>query len=167
MQQINTLQQLFEHGLFDAYNAEHQITQALPRMKEKASNEHLAEGFETHLEETRGQIKKLEKIFDLLGLKPKKEICEAMKGILEEGEEVMQEISHGPVLDAAMIAAAQKVEHYEMSMYGTLCALAETLGHDEAKDLLGEILEEEKETDKKLNDLAESEVNEEASVVAA
>lgn len=163
MTQISSLQDLFEHGLFDVYNAEHQITQALPKMKERASDRKLADGFATHLEETERQIEKLEKVFERLELKPEKEICEAMRGIVEEGEKMMEEVEEGPVLDAALIAAAQKVEHYEISAYGTLCALAETLGLDEAKDVLGEILEEEKATDEKLTRLAESSVNKEAS----
>lgn len=163
MTDIRTLQDLFEHGLFDAYNAEQQITQALPKMKEKATNDRLAEGFGTHLEETKRQIEKLEKVFETMDIKPKKDICEAMKGIIEEGEEIMDMVEEGPVLDAALIAAAQKVEHYEISHYGTLCAQAETLGLDDVKDTLGEILEEERATDEKLTRLAESDVNEEAA----
>lgn len=163
MSQISTLQDLFEHGLFDTYNAEHQITQALPRMKEKATNRKLADGFATHLEETENQIEKLEQVFEMLELKPEKEVCEAMRGIIEEGEKMMEEVEKGPVLDSALISAAQKVEHYEISAYGTLCALAETLGLDEAKEILVEILEEEKATDEKLTRLAEQDVNQEAN----
>ncbi len=167
MTDIHTLQELFEHGLHDAYNAEQQITQALPKMKQKASNEKLADGFATHLEETKGQIQKLEQVFEMIDVKPKKEICQAMKGILEEGEKIMGEVDEGPVLDAAMIAAAQKVEHYEISTYGTLCSMAETLGMDDAKDLLGAILDEEKATDEKLNQIALRAVNRDASRAAA
>lgn len=162
MSSIKTMEELFQDELFDIYDAEQQITKALPKMAEKATDKELASGFKTHLKETEGQIKRLEKCFKLLGIEAEKETCEATKGLLKEGEQLMKEVEQGPVLDAALIAAAQKVEHYEIATYGTLITWAQSLGYDEVADLLEETLDEEKSTDEKLSELAEDHVNEQA-----
>lgn len=164
---INNFEELFQDELFDIYNAEKQITKALPKMMEGATDTKLIEGFKTHLRETEGQIKRLEKCFSLLGIECKKEKCEATEGILKEGEELMKHTPEGPVRDAALIAAAQKVEHYEMATYGTLCCWAKQLGYNEVAALLHETLEEEESTDEKLTMLAEDHVNSNAQRMAA
>ena len=166
MSSIKTIEELFQNELFDIYDAEKQITKALPKMAEKASDRELAQGFQTHLKETEGQIKRLEKCFQLLGVEAEKETCEATQGLLKEGEQLMKEVEKGPVLDAALISAAQKVEHYEIATYGTLITWAQQLGFDEVADLLEETLDEEKATDEKLSDLAEDHVNEDAQKAA-
>lgn len=157
-----TLQDLFIHELSDVYSAEKQLTRALPKMARAASNPELVTAFETHLEETRGQIERIDKLVEASDLRLKRIKCVAMEGLVEEGKEVIEEIDKGPVLDAALVAAAQKVEHYEIASYGTLCALAKHLGQTEALRLLQETLEEEKATDKKLTVFAESKANIEA-----
>lgn len=164
---ISSLEELFHEELFDVYNAEKQITKALPKMADKASNPQLAEGFKAHLRETEGQIKRLERCFDLLSIKCEKETCEATKGLLKEGDELMSDAKKGPVLDAAMIAAAQKVEHYEIATYGTLVAWARQLGFSEVASVLEETLKEEKATDVKLTEIAETAVNQSAEQRAA
>lgn len=164
---MKNLEELFEDELFDIYNGEQQLTKALPKMAENATDPRLAEGFRTHLEETEGQIRRIEKIFELLDIKEKKETCEAMKGLTTEGEQLIKNTEKGPVRDAAMITAAQKVEHYEIAAYGSLVALANTLGHMEAASILAESLEEERATDRKLNELAEGGINQEAMREAA
>lgn len=164
---IKTLEDLFHDELFDIYNAEQQLTKALPKMAEKATNPDLADGFRMHLGETEGQIERLDRVFALLDIDVKKETCEAMKGLLKEGEELMKHAAEGSVCDAAMIAAAQKVEHYEIASYGTLVALAKILGHNDAARILQETLDEEKATDEKLSELAEDHVNEQALRQAA
>lgn len=166
---IQTLQDLFLDELGDIYNAEKQLTKALPKMAEKATDEHLASGFREHLKETEGQIERIEKVAGICGLELPKVTCEAMKGLLREGEEMMGEIEDDSVLDAAMIMAAQKVEHYEIATYGCLLALGKCLGlEQEALDLLEETLNEEKRTDEKLSKLAEDEgINDQALQQAA
>lgn len=164
---MKNLEDLFQDELFDIYNAEKQLTKVLPKMAENAKDARLAEGFRNHLEETEGHIRRIEKIFEVLSIKDKKETCEAMKGLLKEGDELMKNAEEGPTRDAAMIAAAQKVEHYEIATYGTLIALANQLGHMEAASILEETLEEERSCNRKLTDIAMGGVNQEAVQAAA
>jgi ferritin-like metal-binding protein YciE len=149
------LQELFVNELRDIYDAEKQLTRALPKMAKAAESEELRTAFEEHLEQTRGHIGRVEEVFKLLGMAARGKPCEGMKGLIEEGEEAMEEME-GSTLDAALIASAQKVEHY-----GTLATFAEVLEMQEAKDLLGQTLEEEKEADEKLTAIA-SQINPEA-----
>lgn len=160
--EFNSLKDLFVDQLKDVYNAEKQLTKALPKMAKCASNEELKEGFVLHLEETEGQIKRLEKIFEELGEKPVGKTCAAMKGLIEEGSEILETEGEDAVIDAALIAAAQRVEHYEMAAYGCLRSYAELLGMPEAAKLLQETLDEEENTDQKLSGLAEDTINNEA-----
>jgi len=153
---IRTLEDLFLHTLQDIYFAEREITKALPLMAKKSTNTALREGFEIHLEETQEQIVRLDEIFAALGEKAKGEKCPAIQGIIAEAKEIMGEIGDPQVMDAAIAAAAQAVEHYEISRYGTLIALARQLGHKEAVMPLQATLAEEKATDAKLTKLAES-----------
>ena len=156
---IETLQDLFVHQLQDIYYAEQQITKALPKMIGKATDPQLRQGFVTHLTETEGQIQRLEQVFKLEGLSPKGVTCPAIDGIIKEANEVAGEVSDKKVLDAALTAAAQAVEHYEISRYGTLIAWAAQLGKTEAASLFQATLDEEKATDAKLTKLAESGIN--------
>lgn len=149
-----TLKDLFIHSLSDVYSAEKQLTRALPRLARAASNPELRSAFEQHLEETQGQIERIDRLVDAADLRLKRVKCVAMEGLVEEGREQIDEIEKGPVLDAALIGAAQKVEHYEIATYGTLCALAKQLGLQDAAKLLHETLNEEKATDEKLSELA-------------
>ncbi len=159
---IATLHDLYVEELKDLYSAEHQILKALPKMAKAASHEELAQAFKDHLAETKTQVERLEKIFKKLGVSPKGKTCKAMEGLLEEGQDVMAEDAEPAVLDAALIASAQRVEHYEMAGYGCVRTFARLLGYDEAADLLQETLDEEGSTDKHLTDLAESVINAEA-----
>ena len=159
---IATLHDLYVEELKDLYNAEHQILKALPKMAKAASHEELAQAFKDHLAETKTQVERLEKIFKKLGVSPKGKHCKAMEGLLEEGKDIMAEDAEPAVLDAALIASAQRVEHYEMAGYGCVRTFARLLGYDEAADLLQETLDEEGSTDKHLTDLAESVINAEA-----
>jgi ferritin-like metal-binding protein YciE len=154
-----TLQEKLVDEIRDLYHAEKQLVKALPKMAKNATHEDLREAFETHLEETREQVTRLEEVFQALGEKPRAKPCHGMMGIIEEGSEMMQEEEAGAVLDAALIAAAQRVEHYEIGAYGTCAAWARLLGLDEVVTLLDQTLEEEKAADKKLTVLAEQEVN--------
>ena len=154
------LQELFVNELRDIYDAEKQLTKALPKMAKAAESDELRAAFEEHLEVTRAQVGRLEQVFKLLGMAARGKPCEGMKGLIEEGEEVMKEME-GSTLDAALIASAQKVEHYEIATYGTLATFAEVLEMQQAKDLLGPTLEEEKEADEKLTAIA-SQINPEA-----
>jgi len=163
---LKTLHDLFVDELKDLYNAENQILKALPKMAKAASSEELRQGFEEHLEQTHGHVERLEQIFEQLGARAKGKKCVAMEGLIDEGKELMSEDAEPSVMDAALIAAAQKVEHYEMAGYGTVRAWAEQLGLHEAANLLQQTLDEEKETDEKLTQLAESMVNQEAEVGA-
>jgi ferritin-like metal-binding protein YciE len=149
------LKELYIDELKDLYNAENQLVKALPKMAKAASSEELSQGFEKHLEQTRGHVQRLEKIFQSLGESPKGKKCKGMEGLVAEGAEVMEEDFEDSVMDAALIGAAQRVEHYEIAAYGTVCAFAEELGESEQASLLNETLEEEKETDEKLTKLAE------------
>lgn len=147
------LKELFVEELKDIYDAEKQLVKALPKMAKAAESEELRASFEEHLEITRMQVERLEEVFKLLGMAARGKTCEGMKGLIEEGQEAMEELE-GSTLDAALIASAQKVEHYEIATYGTLATFAEVLEMEEAKDLLGQTLEEEKEADEKLTGIA-------------
>lgn len=160
---IKTLSDLYIESLRDLYSAETQIVEALPKMAKAVEDEELRAGFEEHLKQTKGQIERLDNIFKELNEKPTGHTCEAMKGLLKEGEELMKTVKEPSVLCAALIGAAQKVEHYEISGYGTARTFARLLGYEEQADLLQETLDEEAETDEKLTDLAESMINEEAA----
>lgn len=159
---METLEQLFEETLRDIYYAEKAILKALPQMARKSTSEDLAAAFEEHKSQTEEQVNRLEAVFKIIGKAPRGKKCPAIDGIIEEGKEIIKEAKDDTVRDAGMLAAAQAVEHYEISRYGTLKAWAEKLGLDEAVELLDETLQEEKETDAKLTDLAESEINIEA-----
>jgi ferritin-like metal-binding protein YciE len=152
---IKSMDDLFLHTLQDIYYAENQIVKNLPDMIDKATNRELQSGLKAHLEETRKQVERLEQVFDKLGKKPEATDCPAMDGILEEAEEIAGDVEDKEVLDAALIGAAQAVEHYEISRYGTLIAWAEELGHDDVVRLLNTNLNEEKAADKKLSTIAE------------
>jgi ferritin-like metal-binding protein YciE len=158
----NGLQELFEMELKDIYWAEKALTKAIPKMIKKTSSEELANALEEHLSVTENQVRRVEQVFELMHMTPKAKKCEAMDGILKEGEEIMKEAEEGMARDAGIIAAAQKVEHYEIASYGTLCSFAKTLGLEKGVELLEETLNEEKEADAKLSKIAESSVNEEA-----
>ena len=151
---IKTMDDLFLHSLQDIYYAENQITKALPKMIEKATNRDLEAGFRLHLEETKNQIARLDKVFVKLGKEPQGTKCPAIDGIIAEADEIAGEIDDKAVMDAALITSAQAVEHYEINRYGTLIAWAEALGHDEVVRLLTTNLNEEKATNTKLNTLA-------------
>lgn len=161
--QMENLEDLLKEDLKDVLHAENQIIKALPKMIKSASNEELKSAFEAHLEETKGHVERLEQVMEGLGMPVKGKTCKAMQGIIEEGKEVMGEDADDDVMDAALIGAAQKVEHYEIATYGTLCTYAELLGLQDAKKLLGQNLEEEKKTDQKLTELAEAVINLEAA----
>lgn len=163
---MQNLTDLFEHTLRDIYYAEKKITKALPKMARKATSQDLADAFRTHLQETEGQIRRLEAVFELVGKKPKAKKCEAIDGLVEEAEDLMKKAEDDTVRDAAMLAAAQAVEHYEISRYGTLKAWATKLGFTEAAKLLDATLQEEIATDKKLGELAASEINIKAAAAA-
>jgi ferritin-like metal-binding protein YciE len=154
-----TLHEMLVDEIKDLYHAEKQLTKALPKLAKAATNEDLREAFEMHLEETQEQISRLEEVFESLGEKVKAKPCAGMAGIIEEGNETMQEDAEGAVMDAALIAAAQRAEHYEIGAYGTCIEWARLMGHTEVVALLEQTLEEEKAADKKLTMLAESEIN--------
>jgi ferritin-like metal-binding protein YciE len=156
---MRTLNELFEETLKDVYFAENAILKALPKMAKQASNADLRGAFEEHADETKGQVERLDKVFKLLGKKAEGKECPALKGLVEETEELIGEADKGAVLDAGLIGCAQAVEHYEIARYGTLCAWAEQLKMDDAVELLEETLEEEEATDEKLSELALSGVN--------
>ena len=164
---VKTIEDLFVHELSDIYSAEKQLTKALPRLAKAADASELTAAFEAHLEETRGQIERIDKVVDLLGIRLKRIKCAAMEGLVEEGKDVIDSVDPGPLRDAALIGGAQKVEHYEIAAYGTLCALAKQIGYRDALPLLKETLEEEKATDEKLTMLAEGGGNRRAAIKAA
>ena len=153
------LNALFLHQLKDTYFAEKAILKALPQMAEAAQSEELRGAFAVHLKETEGQVKRLEQVFEIVGEKPEGVECKAIQGIIAEGEEVLEEFQGGDALDAGLIAAAQAVEHYEITRYGTLLAWAKQLGLSEAEELLKETLVEEENTDELLSELAEEAIN--------
>jgi ferritin-like metal-binding protein YciE len=161
------LDELFHDTLKDIYYAEKKILAALPKMAKAAQNEDLSAAFEKHHGETEGQIERLEQVFELIEEKPAGKKCAAIEGIIEEGQEIIKEYKGSPALDAGLLAAAQAVEHYEISRYGTLRTWAEELGLDEAVKLLQETLDEESATDEALSELAEAVVNQEAQAEAA
>ena len=153
---LDNLRELFLAQLKDMYDAEQRITKALPKMAREATSEELSTAFEEHLEQTQEHVKRLERVFQLIGESPSKKTCKAAVGLLEEGEEIMKEDAPESVRDAGIISAAQKVEHYEMATYGCLRDWAQLLGLNEAVDLLQETLDEEGEADKRLTEIAQS-----------
>ncbi|MDB6124362.1 MAG: hypothetical protein JWQ71_3355 [Pedosphaera sp.] len=159
---MKNLNELFLEELADLYSAEQQLVKALPKMAKAASSDELREGFEMHLEQTEEHVRRLEQVFEIFGEKAKAKKCEAMAGLIEEGKNMIEEDADPAVKDAGLIAAAQKVEHYEIASYGTLRTWAELLEKDEAVSLLEETESEEKETDEKLTELSES-INVEAN----
>ena len=159
---LDTLQKLYTNELRDLYNAEHQLLKALPKMAKAASSEELKNAFEKHLEQTKSHVERLEKVFEELDEKPKGKTCHAMKGLIEEGSEILQQDGEESILDAGIIVAAQKVEHYEIAGYGSVRTFAHLLGQNKAAELLQTTLDEESETNELLNRLAESTINPEA-----
>ena len=157
--EIRTMDDLFVHQLQDIYYAENQITKALPQMIQKASDPQLKQAFQTHLAETQNQIRRLDQVFQMHGHTPKGVDCPAIDGIIEEANDVAGEVEDKAVLDAALIAAAQAVEHYEITRYGTLIAFAKQLGRQDCAGVLQQNLDEEYAADKKLTAIAESKVN--------
>ena len=157
------LEDLFLNTLKDIYYAEKQILRALPKMAKAAESEELREAFQTHRDETEGQIQRLEQVFEAIGKRAQGKTCEAIQGIIEEGKEIMADFAESEALDAGLIAAGQAVEHYEISRYGTLRTWAQELGMQDAAALLEQTLEEEKKTDKLLSELAEARVNQKAA----
>jgi ferritin-like metal-binding protein YciE len=163
---LDTLQKLYTNELRDLYNAENQLLKALPKMAKAASSGELKDAFEKHLEQTKSHVERLERVFQELDEKPKGKTCRAMKGLIEEGSEILEEDGEESVLDAGMIVAAQKVEHYEMAGYGSARTFAHLLGQNKAAELLQATLDEESETNEILNKLAENVVNPEALMEA-
>jgi ferritin-like metal-binding protein YciE len=159
---LDNLRKLFVEELRDLYSAENQLVKALPKMATGASSEELKQALEDHLEQTQGHVERLEEVFEQLDETPKGKTCKAMKGLVEEGSEILEEDGEDSVVDAGIIAAAQKVEHYEIASYGTVRAWAGLLGENEAAELLQETLDEEGEANKLLNKLAQDIVNPEA-----
>ena len=159
MASLDSLHALLEEELKDIYDAEKQLTKALPKLAKKASSPDLKAGFEAHLQQTEEQIDRLEQVFEQLEMPAKGKPCKGMKSLIAEGDEMIREAEDDDTRDAVMIAAAQKVEHYEIASYGTVRTWARLLGLNEAASLLEESLEEEKETDQKLTELAESHIN--------
>jgi ferritin-like metal-binding protein YciE len=164
--EVDSLKKLYVEELKDLYSAEKQILQALPKMVKKATNPQLKNAFQEHLEVTQGQVERLERIFEALGKPARGKKCKAMEGLLEEGKEIMAEDMGDDVMDAALISAAQRVEHYEMAGYGTVRTWAQLLGEKEAAKLLQQTLDEEGDADKSLTKLAESTINIEAMAKA-
>ncbi|HJX29256.1 MAG TPA: ferritin-like domain-containing protein [Thermoanaerobaculia bacterium] len=164
--EIDSLRKLYIEELKDLYSAEKQILQALPRMAKKVTNKQLRQAFEEHVEVTRNQVARLDQIFESLERSPRGKKCKGMEGLLEEGKEMMEENMEPEVLDAALISANQRVEHYEIAGYGTVRAYAQLLGEQEHVRLLQETLDEEGEADKRLTQLAETTINVEAAVEA-
>jgi ferritin-like metal-binding protein YciE len=152
---IKTIEDLFIHELSDIYSAEKQLTKALPKLARAATAPELKEAFESHLEETNGQVERIDQVVELLGIRLKRIKCAAMEGLVEEGKEVIDGVEAGPLRDAALIGGGNKVEHYEIASYGTIIALARQLGYKDAVPLLTETLNEEKAADDKLTMLAE------------
>ena len=166
MAETKTLHDAFIDELQDAYDAEKQLTKALPKMAKAATSEELREAFESHLEETQGHVQRLEQVFASIGEKVKGKHCDGIAGIIEEGKNVMEDDFDESTMDACLIAGGQRAEHYEMAAYGSLVAWAKAMGHDEAASLLEETLEEEKAADEKLTSIAEGGINEEAAAQA-
>jgi len=161
---LNSFDDLFSHQLEDVYDAENQLIDALPKMADAASSSELKNAFNTHLMETRDHAKRLEQVFGMLGKEPSRTTCPAMKGLVKEGSEVISATGDSNVKDAGLIAAAQRVEHYEIAAYGTLRSLAQQVGRQDVARILQQTLDEEGEADKKLTRIAESSVNQRAAV---
>lgn len=161
--EFNSFNDLFVNQIEDLYDAENRLTKALPKMAEAAHSSQLKQAFQSHLTETEGHVSRLEQIFREINVEPKRETCEAMKGLIAEGEEMIKAHGDPDIKDAALIAAAQRVEHYEMSGYGTARSFAQRLGLNQAATLLQQTLNEEKAADQKLNTIAESSVNQKAT----
>ncbi len=159
---LDTLQKLYTNELRDLYNAENQLLKALPKMAKAASSQELKDAFEKHLDQTKTHVERLEQVFEELDEKPKGKTCRAMKGLIEEGSEILKEDGDESVLDAGIIVAAQKVEHYEIAAYGSVRTFAHLLGKDKSAEVLQTTLDEESETNELLNRLAESIINPEA-----
>jgi ferritin-like metal-binding protein YciE len=166
MAEPGTLHDAFIDELRDTYDAERQLTKALPKLAKAASSDELREAFESHLEETRGQIERLESVFASLDEKVRGKHCDGIEGIIEEGKSIMEEDFDEATMDACLIAAGQRAEHYEMAAYGTLVAWARAMGHGDAADLLQQNLDEEKAADEKLSALAEAGINRQAADAA-
>lgn len=162
---LNSFDDLFTHQLQDLYDAELQLTEALPKMADAAQSSDLRNAFNTHLLETRDHVKRLEQVFRAVNKEPERQTCPAMKGLIKEGSETISASGDGRVKDAALIASAQRVEHYEIAAYGTLRTLAQQAGLSEVASLLQKTLDEEGNTDKKLTRLAESQINQKATMV--
>jgi ferritin-like metal-binding protein YciE len=160
---VQNMKDLFIHGVQDVYYAEKRILEALPKMAEAVDSQDLEEALREHLEETRGHVERLERVFENLDMKPKGTKCPAIEGIIDESKEIMSETKDKETLTAAVLADAQAVEHYEIARYGTLCEWASLLGEDDSRKLLEETLSEEKEADKKLTKIAEDGVNRRAA----
>ncbi len=156
---MKNLETLFHDTLKDVYFAEKKILKALPKMAKAATSPELKSAFEKHREETEGQIERLEQVFEIIGKRPQGKTCEAIQGLLEEGEEIIEEYEGSPALDAGLIAAAQAVEHYEIGRYGTLKRWAQVLGYEDAVKLLDETLKQESDTDSSLTKLADKRIN--------
>jgi ferritin-like metal-binding protein YciE len=167
MATTKTLNDLMLAFMQDIYYAERQILKALPKMAKAAQNEDLRQALMHHREETQGQVDRLQKTFEALGKRARAQTCEAINGLIEEGEEVIEEFPEGTVRDAGILANAQAVEHYEMARYGTIIAWAKTCGHEQVVQLMHETLEEEKKADTLLNDLAAKKINQQAMKQAA
>ena len=166
MAKLESLYELYLLELSDLYSAEKQIVKALPKMIEKTASPALRQALENHLEETQGHVERLEQVFEMHGESPQREKCKGMEGVLDEGDELVGKDAIPAVRDAAIISAAQRVEHYEMAAYGTVRTWAEQLGHDRAAAVLQETLDEEEAADEKLTDIAASQINIEATRTA-
>jgi len=163
MAEVETLHEALIDELKDLYNAENQLTKALPKLAKNATSRPLKQALTSHLRETRAQMRRLEQAMRLLDEKPKGKLCDGMQGIIKEGNSMLEEVAEGPVMDAAIIAGAQRAEHYEIGAYGTCIAWARAMGHRQVAALLTQTLNEEKAADKKLSKLAESGINEAAT----
>jgi ferritin-like metal-binding protein YciE len=166
MKELSSLEDVLVHEMQDIYDAENQLIKALPKMAKAASNSELKSAFEQHLEQTKGHVDRLEQAFEMLGQDAKGHKCKGMSGLIDEGKEVLKGEGEDSSIDALLIAAAQKVEHYEIAAYGSICTFAKQIQQDDLADLLHQTLDEEKETDQKLTEIAESNVNVDASVNA-
>ncbi|MBX9698735.1 MAG: ferritin-like domain-containing protein [Acetobacteraceae bacterium] len=153
------LTKMMTEQLRDAYSAEKQALRAMPKMMKKAESQGLKQAIQTHIDQTEGQIERLDRALEAVGGKPGRKVCEGMRGIIEEGQSELEDHDKGPMLDALIVAGMQRIEHYEIAAYGTMAALAKACGEDEVARLLAETLEEEKQTDQLLTELAESEIN--------
>lgn len=156
---MDEITRVMTEQLRDAYSAEKQALRAMSRMMKKAASQSLKDALEMHVDQTEGQIERLEKALDMLGARPGRKVCEGMRGIIEEAQGELEDHDKGPLMDALIVAAQQRVEHYEIASYGTMVALAKAAGQKELADLLAETLQEEKQTDEKLSQLAEREIN--------